>query len=50
MINKTCPTCKKEKLTSEFYAHPSNKDGLQYMCKTCHGINSAEWKKIIKKS
>jgi len=45
MINKTCPACKKEKLISEFYAHPANKDGLQYMCKICHGISSAKWKK-----
>ena len=45
MISKTCNTCKQEKPTSEFYAHPANKDGLQYMCKICHKKNSAEWKK-----
>jgi len=45
MISKTCNTCKQEKPTSEFYTHPDNKDGLQYMCKICHKKNSAEWKK-----
>jgi hypothetical protein len=45
MISKTCNTCKQEKPTSEFYAHPANKDGLQYVCKICHRINAAEWKK-----
>ena len=45
MISKTCNTCKQEKSTSEFYAHPANKDGLQYVCKICHRINAAEWKK-----
>ena len=45
MIYKTCSTCKENKLTSEFYDHPANKDGLQYMCKICHKKNAAEWKK-----
>ena len=45
MISKTCNTCKQEKPTSEFYAHPANKDGLQYVCKICHRINAAKWKK-----
>ena len=45
MIYKTCGQCKEDKSVSEFYANPSNKDGLQYMCKTCHRINTAKWKK-----
>ena len=45
MINKKCNTCKQDKPTSEFYAHPANKDGLQYVCKICHRINASEWKK-----
>tara|TARA_R110000823_G_C15660969_1_gene472054 strand:+ start:40 stop:618 length:579 start_codon:yes stop_codon:yes gene_type:complete len=49
MIYKTCGQCKEDKPVSEFYDHPANKDGLQSMCKICHKINSAEWKKNNKK-
>ena len=45
MISKTCSTCKQEKPTSEFYAQATNKDGLQCICKICHRINAAKWKK-----
>jgi len=45
MINKICGQCKEDKSVSEFYAHPANKDGLQSMCKICHRINTAKWKK-----
>ena len=45
MIYKTCGQCKEDKPVSEFYANPPNKDGLQSMCKICHKINSADYKK-----
>lgn len=33
---KVCCTCKVEKPVSDFSKLSSNKDGLQYRCKTCH--------------
>jgi hypothetical protein len=35
MNTKYCPTCKTTKLTSEFFVHPSRKDGLSYDCISC---------------
>jgi hypothetical protein len=39
---KRCTTCKVVKPTTEFYAHPHTRDGLQSVCKQCHAVSSAK--------
>jgi 5-methylcytosine-specific restriction endonuclease McrA len=44
-MNKTCTTCNILKPHTEFNKRiGSKKDGLQSLCKTCHGIVSKRWK------
>lgn len=35
-LTKKCSKCGKELPLSEFYSHPSTKDGLMSHCKGCH--------------
>lgn len=39
---KRCSSCKTEKPTDLYYANKGAKDGLQSVCKPCHGAASAE--------
>ena len=39
-LTKKCSKCGKELPVSEFYSHPSTKDGLMNSCKSCHYINT----------
>jgi hypothetical protein len=44
---KTCSKCKQEKSLFDFNKHSSNKDGLQYQCKSCRKVAcSTSFKKI----
>ena len=39
-LTKKCTKCGKELPLSEFYSHPSTKDGLMNSCKSCHYIST----------
>jgi hypothetical protein len=39
-MEKYCKQCKETKPRSEFYANKQCKDGLHYICKKCHNINT----------
>lgn len=45
MNTKTCKLCGIEKELSSFYSNRRAPDGLFAICRTCHRIRDAEWKK-----
>ena len=40
---KYCPTCKKEKVVTDFYTNKSKKDGLHSECKECSKVRKQSW-------
>ena len=45
LASKICTKCGKDKPITEFCKAKSNKDGLNYWCKTCANAHRAEWNK-----
>jgi hypothetical protein len=43
-ITKACSVCGQTKPTSDFYRHPSTRDGLDRKCKDCRKSASRKWK------
>jgi hypothetical protein len=43
-ITKVCSVCGQTKPTSDFYRHPSTRDGLDRKCKDCRRSASRKWK------
>ena len=41
---KFCPSCRENKLNSEFYKNLRNRDGLRTYCKKCNNKKGLEWK------
>ena len=44
---KLCKKCQIKKPFSEFYKHNPSKDGLRYICKTCHSLNAKQKRKNL---
>jgi len=44
-MDKRCSKCNEIKLTTEFYKHNSNKDGLNNQCKSCDKQKAKIWAK-----
>jgi len=42
---KCCTLCKENKDVSEFYKHPTTKDGLAHRCKVCVRVKASEYQK-----
>lgn len=44
LVGRVCADCGRTKPVSEYYRHPTNRDGLDRKCKDCRKAASRKWK------